>query len=74
MSKSQLHRKLTALTGLSANRFLRSIRLARARALLENSALSIAQVAEETGFRSADYFGRVFQKAFGESPRAYRRE
>lgn len=73
MSKSHLHRKLTALTGMSANRFLRSVRLVKAQTLLANSGLTISEVAYQTGFRDPDYFARTFRKAFGLSPREYQR-
>ena len=73
MSKSQLHRKLTALTGMSANRFLRSVRLVKAQALLANSSLNISEVAYQSGFRDPDYFTRTFREAFGLSSRAYQR-
>jgi len=47
MSQSQLHRKLSALTGLSPNRFVRHVRLEKARELLRDPELSINEVAEK---------------------------
>ncbi len=72
MSRSRLHRKLTSVTGMSANRFIRSARLQRAAALLRDSSQSICEVAFDTGFRDPDYFGRAFRKAFGLTPTEYR--
>ncbi|MCB9035478.1 MAG: helix-turn-helix transcriptional regulator [Lewinellaceae bacterium] len=72
MSHSQLHRKLTALTGLSANRFIRFIRLSKARILLKDPGLSIAEVAYDTGFTDPVYFSRVFKKEFGMTPTSFR--
>ncbi len=72
LSHSQLHRKLTALTGLSANRFIRAIRLKQAKELLRDERLSITAVAFDTGFSDPDYFGRVFRKAYGLTPSEYR--
>ncbi|MCB0564647.1 MAG: helix-turn-helix domain-containing protein [Phaeodactylibacter sp.] len=72
MSRTQLHRKLTALTGMSANRFIRSIRLNKARELLRNPNLSITEVAFDCGFSTLNYFSRAFSDMFGMSPTEYR--
>ncbi|MEM9526472.1 MAG: hybrid sensor histidine kinase/response regulator transcription factor, partial [Bacteroidota bacterium] len=74
MSQSQLHRKLTALTGLSANRFLRHVRLEQAQSLLRDPELTISAVAYETGYRDPSYFGRVFKQETGMTPAEWRRE
>ena len=68
LSHSQLHRKLSALTGFSASKFIRYIRLNKAKELLQNSELSITAVAFDTGFNDPSYFGRVFKKEFGVTP------
>ena len=73
MSRAQLHRKLTALTGTSATFFIRSIRLARAKELLATTDLSISEIAYEVGFKDPNYFSRVFAEAFGQSPRETRK-
>ncbi|NJC28377.1 hybrid sensor histidine kinase/response regulator transcription factor [Neolewinella antarctica] len=72
MSSSQLHRKLTALTGLSPVRFIRYVRLARAKTLLETTDESIKVVAYDTGFSDPSYFSRSFKKEFGMTPMEYR--
>jgi transcriptional regulator GlxA family with amidase domain len=48
------------------------VRLARARALLRGSRLTIAGVAAESGFGSVQRFHRVFRKEVGTSPGGYR--
>lgn len=68
MSHSQLHRKLSALTGLSINRYIRHLRLERAKELLLNPALSITAVAYDTGYKDPSYFGRVFKQETGMTP------
>lgn len=72
MSHSQMHRKLAALTGLSATRFIRYVRLNKAKELLQNGALSITAVAFDSGFNDPAYFGRVFKREFGLTPQAWR--
>lgn len=51
-----------------------AIRLDHARRLLEQSPLSIAEVAFATGFSSASHFSRHFKSRFGQSPNALRRK
>lgn len=74
MSHSQVHRKLTALTGLSATRFIRYVRLNKAKSLLQNPALSITAVAFDSGFNDPAYFSRVFKQEFGLTPQAWREQ
>jgi len=71
MSRSQLHRKLHALTNQSASLFLRSVRLQRAAALLRQNTGTVGEIAYQVGFSSQAYFTRCFQEFFGCSPREY---
>ncbi|MFT4532912.1 MAG: AraC-like DNA-binding protein [Saprospiraceae bacterium] len=73
MSRSQLHRKITALTGLSPNKFIRHIRLRKAKLLLQNPELTINAIAYKTGFNGQNYFGRMFKSEFGMSPMEWRK-
>lgn len=68
ISRSQLHRKLKALTGKSTSLIIRSIRLEEARNLLLGSELSIAEIAYQVGFGNPNYFSTVFSDFFGVSP------
>ncbi|MFN0014207.1 MAG: ATP-binding protein, partial [Saprospiraceae bacterium] len=72
MSHSQLHRKLSALTGLAATKFVRHVRLSKAKEMLQDSNLTITAVAYDTGFTDPSYFGRVFRQEFGLSPQEWR--
>ena len=49
-----------------------ALRLRRAMHLLASSNVPIAQIAEETGFKSASYFSKFFHERAGLSPSAYR--
>jgi AraC-like DNA-binding protein len=53
--------------------FVRAVRLERAKQLLANTGLGVGRVAEMSGFNSSAYFCRVFQRAAGNTPLAYRR-
>ncbi len=72
MSHSQLHRKLEALTGCSPNKFIRIIRLNKAKELLANPVLSIAGIALDCGYNDSGYFARVFKQEYGVTPQEWR--
>jgi AraC-like DNA-binding protein len=72
MSHSQLHRKLEALTGCPPNKFIRIIRLNKAKALLANPSLSIGAIALDCGYNDPGYFARVFKQEFGVTPQDWR--
>ncbi|MEZ4960187.1 MAG: tetratricopeptide repeat protein [Saprospiraceae bacterium] len=73
MSRSQVFRKLKALTGKSATLFIRSIRLQKGKELLGQGELTISEVAYEVGFTSLSYFSRAFLEEFGVAPSATRK-
>ncbi len=73
LSRSQLYRKVTALTGYSANGFIREYRRRRALELLERRQGNIAGIAFETGFANPSYFAKCFRKRFGILPSEYAR-
>lgn len=68
LSRSQLFRKVKAITNLTPNEFIRSFRLHRAMDLLKQQSASVSEVAYETGFQNPSYFSKCFQEQFGQSP------
>ncbi|MDP5044119.1 MAG: response regulator, partial [Leeuwenhoekiella sp.] len=68
LSRSQLYRKIKALTGNSANEFLRKIRLEKAKELIESGNASISEVCFKVGFSSPSYFTKCFKAHFGILP------
>jgi YesN/AraC family two-component response regulator len=68
MSRMQIHRKLKALTGKSASRYIRSFRLERAKEILNERNENISEVAYSLGFGSPAYFTRCFKEEFGYPP------
>jgi AraC-like DNA-binding protein len=71
MSRTQLHRKLKALTDQSTGEFIRTYRLKYARQLIEKEYGNMAQVSYECGFSNPSYFAECFKKQFGLLPSEY---
>lgn len=72
MSHSQLHRKLEALTNCSPNKFIKLVRLQKAKTLLANPALPIGTIALDCGYIDPGYFARVFKQEYGLTPQEWR--
>ena len=73
ISRTKLHTLSVASFGMSISRYISQKRLNRAKMLLSESK-SIESIAEECGYSSANYFAKVFGKAFGCSPSEYRKK
>ena len=58
---------------ISPKKYLRDIRLNRAKYMLENTNFSITEIAVSTGFQDVLYFSRFFSKSIGISPTLYRK-
>jgi AraC family transcriptional regulator, arabinose operon regulatory protein len=72
LSASRFAHLFSEETGLSPRRFAERQRIERAKQLLELTALPVASVAAETGFRSQFYFATRFRKLTGSSPTEFR--
>lgn len=68
MSQSVLYKKLKAITGMSVNEFIKSVRLKRAAELLKNKKYTIYEVAYMVGFTDRKYFSKEFKKIYGKNP------
>jgi signal transduction histidine kinase/DNA-binding response OmpR family regulator/streptogramin lyase len=71
MSRMQLHRKLTALTGLSTTAYIRDQRLRMALQRLEKSGENISEIAYAVGFSSPSYFIKTFKETYSMTPAEY---
>jgi len=71
MSRTQLNRKVKALSGESTNRFIQSYRLNRAAQLLKDKFGNVTEVAFQVGFASSNYFTRCFKEKFHQLPHNY---
>ncbi len=68
MSRTQFHRKFKAITGKPASIFLRSLRLTRAKKMIEVQQGNISEIAYSVGFSSPSYFSKCFRDEFGFPP------
>ena len=71
MERTGLYKRLTALMQQSPVTFIRSIRLQRAAEMLLKGDKTVTEIAEHSGFCSASYFSKCFQKEFGCKPSEY---
>lgn len=72
MSHRTLARHVRAATGQSPHSLIQAVRLNRARMLIENSRMSVAQVAQEVGYGDATALRRLMRHAAGANPSAFR--
>ena len=74
MGRSNLFRKIKAVSGLSTNQFIRYVRLMKAAELIIHTDIRIKEVAYEVGINDLAYFREQFVKAFGVTPSDYKKK
>ena len=72
ISPSRLHQLFKDETGLPPARYLRLLRMERAKKLLETSYLSVKEVMAHVGLADESHFVRDFKKSYGFTPAKYR--
>lgn len=72
LSRSKLERDLRELLGRSPNAEIRRVQVQHAQRLLVETDLSLAQIADRTGFRYVQYLCETFKKQTGQTPGEYR--
>lgn len=68
LGRVQLYRKCKAASGLSPNELIRTLRLNRAYKLLQESDMTISEIAYSVGFSSPSYFAKCYKDHFGKNP------
>ncbi len=66
-------RRFSQATGESPMEYVQRLRLEHARELLRDTNLTVAEVAEVSGYRNPAYFGKIFRQKLSLSPGAYRK-
>lgn len=73
LCRTQLFRKIKALTGRNAAAFIQKVRIEQARRLLDTTDFTVAEIAWRTGFSDPSYLRRVFLQETGLTLACYRR-
>jgi AraC-like DNA-binding protein len=71
MSRTNLQRKIKAITGFPPSELIRNIRLRKAAVLLKNKSDTVSQIGFLVGFDDPSYFTKSFKKQFGVPPSGY---
>ena len=74
ISRSQLFRKIKALSNTTPNELLRMIRIKRAAQLLRKNHMNVTQVMLQIGYRTPSHFAASFRKYYGVNPGEYRNQ
>ncbi|WP_106769056.1 response regulator transcription factor [Paenibacillus faecalis] len=74
LSREYISRKFKQEFGVTLSDFLGRLRIDKAKILLLNPQLRIAQIAEMVGYQDEKYFSKVFKKLEGLTPNDYRKE
>jgi AraC family carnitine catabolism transcriptional activator len=74
LSLRQTERRFARELGVSVTRHYMLLRMARAHQHLQQTGLSVTDVAVACGFQSAEYFARLYRRAFGCAPSNDRRQ
>lgn len=72
ISKVQLYRKTKALLGYNVNDYILSVRIQKAKYLLQDESYSISEIAYQVGFTSQGYFSTVFKSKVEVTPSEFR--
>jgi len=72
VSREYISRKFKQEYGINFSDYIGNVRIDKAKLLLQNPNLKLAQIAEMVGFHDVKYFSKVFKKQTGSSPKDYR--
>ena len=74
LSRASLFNKMKSITGAGAKEYITRIRIEKAKSLMENTEMSIAEIADKTGFASQSYFSTAFKTSTGLTPSQYKQQ
>lgn len=66
--RTQLYRKIKAITNYSPVELMRNLRLKKARTLLNTTDKTISEICYEVGFSTPAYFSKCYREQYGETP------
>lgn len=74
MSRSNIHKKVKSITGITPNEYIRLIKLNKAAQLLSTGKYKVTEVCYMVGFNTPSYFTKCFSEQFGKLPKDYIQE
>lgn len=74
ISRSYFYKKMVKITGKKPIEFIRTIRMKRARQLLAESQMQVAEIAYMLGYNSPKVFSKHFKEEFGISPSEFKNQ
>jgi len=73
LSRSQLHRRIKKIKGISTTKYIRKVRLEQAKLLIiHNYDSKIKTIAAKVGINSSQNFSKYFKKEYGMTPSAFK--
>jgi len=72
MSQPTLWRKVSEVTRLAPQQYIREVRLAHAGKMLAHDVATVSEIAETVGFSNKSHFSKCFKESFGIVPSLYR--
>ena len=72
LSRTQLFRRLKSLIRQAPAIYIKTIRLQKAKELLETTDLSVSEIAFKTGIQTVSHFTKIFKKQYGIPPSVFR--
>ena len=73
MSVSYFRKVFSESVGMNPQQYIIHVRLSMAEHLLRTTNKSILEISQDVGFRSISSFNRLFLRAYGCSPRQFRK-
>ncbi|MBK6963665.1 MAG: AraC family transcriptional regulator [Bacteroidales bacterium] len=73
LSRTQLFRRLKSLIQQAPANYIKTLRLQKAKELLETTDMTVSEVVFKTGFQTLSHFTNIFQKQYGILPSVFRR-
>jgi signal transduction histidine kinase/ligand-binding sensor domain-containing protein/DNA-binding response OmpR family regulator len=71
ISRASLYNRLLEYTGMSPIEFIRTVKLEKAKELLQKSGMTVSEIAYATGFANPNYFTKVFKTKYNVTPTEY---
>ena len=65
--------KVKALLGMNISDYINNYKLESAKMMLEDTDLSVSEIAYKCGFSTPNYFSTSFKNKYGASPASYRK-